>query len=663
MSTIYRKINDYQLSRANKIGNSSYLEDLTQLIKTVALNIDNGNYYCFGDEYYLENNFYEPNSSYEEFIKSFKNTFEIPSSDKIHILRGRAGVGKTLFFKNGVQILTRKQHREKYIPLCVDFKNIDSKKSITFYTELIYRNINMNAIDCIRRLGLDEYKRFNQDYNDYCGSLDKTPYARLFPIMYFCKYIYNKYKKPCIIVFDNIDLSCVETQRKVFKATSIVFEKLNDFMEDQNAKNYYRVYFAMRPETFLHSEETPLGEVINFPLPNIQAICLEIIKKTLRDIANDFDNIQKIKCEVTYCSVINNEMITARSYSDVADYFINIFNHFFNEIWVNPEIIERLGTNEDFHCNIVNYNVRSFLTFLADTIYNGGFKPLTKDFNSTNNYYSVFDYIEMIIKGRWITHPGNKYIDGEGSNKAPIVFNVFDTNLWDNTQNNKIKHFMLNIRILQFFYLYAKDEEITYDHLENNLKSFFKKNHIKRAVQELTFVRILYSFYEGDQNIASKQKWDEVQIEGNTKLYLSPTGKFYIEKFISEFEYLYQMSLSSLMPSEYVDKLSDCWKTEKELSVLYFLKGIFSIIKENIDSYNENVLEDFKYIFCKDDEIGCRPFRRMLNSFVNVMRKKIQRAENKGTRSLEKLKKILDRAEELHEQAITYFVEKLGDEI
>ena len=96
----------------------------------------------------------------------------------------------------------------------------------------------------------------------------------------------------------------------------------------------------------------------------------------------------------------------------------------------------------------------------------------------------------MLIRGGWIAHPGNKYIDGEGGNKAPIVFNVFDTCLWDGPQENKIKHFMLYIRILQYYYFF-KDEEVSYYDLKIHLKHDFQESHIKLGVQSLTFVRIL----------------------------------------------------------------------------------------------------------------------------------------------------------------------------
>ena len=79
-------------------------------------------------------------------------------------------------------------------------------------------------------------------------------------------------------------------------------------------------------------------------------------------------------------------------------------------------------------------------------------------------------------------------------------------------------------------------------------------------------------FYQGDTNISSIDNWKDVIIDEDTKLQISPTGKFYIQNLICEFEYLYQMALSSLLPQNYVKELSKCWSTEKELSLsLLFL--------------------------------------------------------------------------------------------
>ena len=668
MDVIYEQILNFKIRSAKKMYNSSYLEDLTGLMAKATSRIDSGENYYFDSNYYLDNISTEQNSNYEDFIKLFKNSFEYSTSNKVTIIRGKAGVGKTLFFNKGIQLLIRDktQHEENYIKLGVDFENIDAKKDVSFYTEFIYKKLRSNAIFAIRQLGDDIFKEFNAKYNDFCGTIEDTEQAKMYPIMYFCKYIYKTYKKPCIIILDNIDLACVNTQRNVFRATSIVCKEFYEFMSAFNAKNIYRIYFAIRPETTLRKNEMDIGEVINFPLPNIQAICLETIKTSLLDTAKEFDQNERLKCEVTYYSIITGEKITAKTFSDVAVYFNKIFDHYLNNLWSDTEHITRLGTNQEFHCNISNYNVRTFLEFLIDTLSNGGFKPLTKEFNNRDYalFYSVFDYIEMIIRGRWTTHPGNKHIDGEGGNKAPIIFNMFESSLWTNTQESKIRHFMLYIRVLQYFNMCSDDAKVTYGQLLEQLSHFFDKKHLENAVKELVFVRILYSSNEGEENIASKQSWTEVEINENTLLYLSTTGKFYLEKLICEFEYLYQMSLSSIMPSCYVKELLNCWHNEKELTVLRFIQGMFGILKINLESYDDaNVLHLFKEIFCQDDELNCKLYRRILNSFIMVMKRKIQKAKAIDANSFEKLNNILEEAEILQKDAQDFFIKMLGEEI
>lgn len=627
-------------------------------------------HYFFGDEFYLKS-FDEQKSevSFKHFSELFINSYKHESQGQIHIIRGRAGVEKTQFFKRGVQYLIRSEGeiKKEYIPLGVDFKNIDCGKNIKFYIDSIYEILEENAKDAIKMLGRETYIKFKEE-NKYLYSDDDIPWSKLFPNMFFCREIYNTYNQPCIIVFDNIDLADMETQINVFKATANVCQKLKDIMSHNKLGNKYCIYYVTRPETKVQTGEFRIGEVINFPLPNVLNICLSIIKDVIFNIAKKFDEQEKIKCEVECYDIVENKKVSLTTYFDVATYFNNILEYYLRNLWdLDNDIINRLGTSEDFHCNIVNYNVRAFLSFFADTLSNGGFKPFTKEFNETMYFgnYTVFNYIEMLICGKWLVHPGNKLIDPEGGNKAPIVFNIFDTSIWNDNQTVKVRHFMLYIRILQYFTLCSYGEEIFYSDFKKKLCSFFDEEYILKATKKLIYVRILYSLSEGDTNIVSKQHWKHVVVEDTTRLSLSPTGKFYIEKLICEFEYLYQMALSSLMPIKYVDELknNNNWKYEKELTVLRFLDGVFLILKKNLDSYDEDTLRSFKELFSQDNENGCKPFRRMLSAFIEVMRRKVKRAENNELTSSSKLRNILEVASELEHKATYYFESKLGEEI
>jgi hypothetical protein len=170
---------------------------------------------------------------------------------------------------------------------------------------------------------------------------------------------------------------------------------------------------------------------------------------------------------------------------------------------------------------------------------------------------------------------------------------------------------------------------------------------------------MLYSFFEGDKVIEDKENFKEIIIEDDIPLRLTQSGIFYIEKMIYEFEYLYQMALSSLMLSEYVDELSNCYQFEKELTVLRFLESIFKMLKIDIENVDENRLRHFRDLFYHDNK-NCKPYRKMLKAFVSVMNNKVQRADQKESKDLNKLRDLLKSAKELEREAVDYFLLKIG---
>ena len=662
MDVRFNQIFDFQFRQAVKLENSYYLEDFTGLLERVASNIDDESNYYWGKDFYVEDIEQEPNCSYNDFIKSFKNSFEYGSYRKINVVRGRAGIGKSLFFKTGIKKLLKNfnDSNDNYINLVVDFRNIDNDEKIQFYTKWIYAELEKLAIDCIRILGNETYRKFEGAHVEF-GNKYKTPHTDFFPLKYFCEEIYKKYHKPCVIVFDNIDLASITTQENVFNATVNICNIFSDFMKIYCPWDCYRVYFVMRPETELRYNEGRVGEAINFPLPNILNIMLATMNKALMKAAEEFDNERKLPCRVICADVISSEekYLLLESYTAVAKYFYKILDYYLRDLWdSNSQTVERLGKSEEFHCNIANYNVRTFLKFLADTISNGGFKPFTKEFNQKQGfkYYNIYDYIEMLIRGRWFVHPGNKHVNGEGGNKAPIVFNLFDTSLYGNREKDKVRHFMLNIRILQYFFLYSENFVVCYEDMEQSLSNFFDVEYIEKATKKLIHIHFLYSYKDGDSGISYRSSWKDVQIIKDAKYNLSPSGRFYLEKFGYEFEYLFQMGLSSLMCDSYVAEMKLCWKTEKELIVFCFLKSIFEIIKINISEYDPEKLRVFKELFYDIDQMpGSQPFRRMVKGFISVMNNKVQRAENKDTDSIGKLKAMLNEAIVFESEVKCYF--------
>ena len=188
MKNKYSQIHDFRYKRVRKMENSLYLEDLTGLLAQVASGIDDEKYYFFGDEYYLNEHEKEPNSDYKRFIESFKSTFSNSSGGKINIIRGRAGIGKSLFFQKGVQQLidNKTVQCNTYIHMGVDFKNIDNDKDVSYYMQWIYHGLCRNAIDNIRMLGEKRYHVFDEEYIRF-GNTYETPHTFLFPLKFFCE--------------------------------------------------------------------------------------------------------------------------------------------------------------------------------------------------------------------------------------------------------------------------------------------------------------------------------------------------------------------------------------------------------------------------------------------------------------------------------------------
>lgn len=98
------------------------------------------------------------------------------------------------------------------------------------------------------------------------------------------------------------------------------------------------------------------------------------------------------------------------------------------------------------------------------------------------------------------------------------------------------------------------------------------------------------------------------------------------------------------------------------MTVFYFLKSIFEIIKINISEYTRENLEQFKNQFYNVDDPHCsRPFRRMIDGFICVMQNKVKSAEKWDTGRASKLANILTEAQDFKKEVEGYFATTLGE--
>ena len=517
---------------------------------------------------------------------------------------------------------------------------------------------------------MGEFEKQRQTFQG-TGDSKLTPFAKLFAVMYFCKEVFQKYHQPAIITFDNIDLSCEETQKTIRYAVLSVHSELIKLAESKKLMKAFRIFFVARPDFLMVSAEEKMDR-INFPLPNILNITLDYLESVVIEAANELDN-EKGGLGYTWGlnSIIDESRFTVEKHICVANYFIKIIRHYLANIWDSrPDIVDRLGSSQEFHCLLVNYNVRTFMSFLSHTLKDGGFSPFSKDFEERRGgpHYNVYEYLEMLIRGMWEMHPGNWAINKEGNNRAPIVFNVFDTTMMNEAVEIQVKHFMLNIRIMQWFYStdsYGRE----YGSVENKRSGmvlFFDKDLIKAATQKLIQVGILYSKVEGERCIRSKREASEVIINSDSRLSLSDMGEFYLDRLICEFEYLYQMALSSLMLTKQVEHLErhKAYLNEKEEVVCCFLESIFAILGENYESYSDNGKEVYHKEFLESKAKAGQLYIRMIETFLKAMTGKINRALRNKNKAEHQERHSIDRSREKSEKfaKIVARAEKLKDE-
>jgi len=667
----FTKINEFDAEQsAPRLNLEMYLEGIgiRDFLFMVALKLDSYDKIFFEEQFYPSQLSKKHNTSFSRFVSEFEQEFVYGTGEKINYVIGIPGIGKSLFFSKGIKSLFNSKTKvvgQLYQEYCVHFKNIDQKMGIEFYKTYIYQKLKENAIDMLRsnRGHFEEFLKQYKQYTDTIELLGETPHSQLFPTMYFCKHIHEKFGQPAIITFDDIDLSCETTQENIRNAVARVHDELCNLLKSVGGLCWFRIFFVMRPETTMNTIEEKKGRRINFPYPDVLRITLAKLKAAVKETTRELGEMHYSfgSSTLTLESIIDRSAIVCNGVDDVANYFINIMEHLLLNEWDRPDVLDRLGTNQEFHCHLVNYNVRTFFSFLADTLKDGGFKPFTERFISNpDSIYTIFDYLEMLMRGRWVMHPGNQKVSKEGRNFAPLVYNVFSivNSGYSGTIDIQVKHFMLNIRIMQLFYYIATDYEVEYSEICEILELFFDKEKIRDATKKMIQVGILYSPVEGEKSIRSKKKHKEIELNDDSCITISDMGRFYLERLICEFEYLYQMALSSLMLSRHVETVRER-AYEKEEVVYYFLDSIYHIKQINFNFYNDKQKETYrKYFFRSDDKAG-QIYIRMIKTFILAIDAKLKRAESISYVSrVEKLSKLSTRAKDLHELAINSFLIK-----
>ena len=102
-----------------------------------------------------------------------------------------------------------------------------------------------------------------------------------------------------------------------------------------------------------------LREIV-FPFPNLAKIFVDGFAIHLEK--------ESMKVEDHYSFTLYFDDIEVHSISELVDYVVRLVNSSFQKLiheWNEDYIAERFSSFAEFHSNIVNYNIRKFLSFIG----------------------------------------------------------------------------------------------------------------------------------------------------------------------------------------------------------------------------------------------------------------------------------------------------------
>jgi len=624
---------------------SDYIDEACKRIDGVSL-------YEFDESYYDE-------TEYKRFIHDISRVFNINAhirtvDEHIQLLSGEAGIGKTMFLKEGIEKIVDDTHLQK-AEVYVDFRDVDEQKDISYYEKKIYQSI-LEQISIISKDN-DAMVAYKSDF---------VPTYLQF-ITKYCARVNNEYNLPLVIVIDNIDLCHHDTQRSVLRAVRKLNDQFSSFITQREKEYKFRIMLSIRPETnTFFKNELGNADVIDFPHPKVTKIYEMVIRKGLETIIEEEGNVE--------ISFYFDGRTTGKpdlpDLKALANYIIDKTIKRYFSYWddrTNPGNYDVYNNIDTFHNYIVNFNIRRILNFFAKSLKNGGFRPF-RNTNSEDRNYNFYDHLNFLICGSHDFHPGNHMMDGEGFyHRSPIVMNLFDMDPWRNTPDY-LKNYFIYVRIVQYIELNGHDGGTSVRGLDlfEHLKCFFEPDAIFTALRRLVFADLIKETELGVRNIAFQNTADDIPINEDTIAGIAfstdqyDTAKTYFSFLLVEFQYIANMAVTVPMYLDEEDEIVQKHLTEysscrretsrihkycsanRERIAYIFLTSMFNVLKENIASYrnDENKFTSFAELFIVEnsdsDGIILKPWRRMVDNYIRTINEKIEY----GTYSNDKMEEL-----------------------
>ena len=626
---------------------------LSDFIDYVCKSIDGVSLYKFDESFYETDGF-------DEFKRIITNACSLehysePRDEHLVILSGEAGIGKTLFFREGIKVLLHDETITESM-LIINMRNINEQAND--YTEEFYEDL------------LTEIT-FKMDSSIKC----ETEYDYIRAIAEFGEEVNRTKHRPLIIVVDNMDLCEFETQRETIRTIRLIRERLNSYVDTIAPDLKFVIFLAVRPETYIRNE-LAYDDNCLFPHPKVSRIYEHVIKDAFDKAFNHFGN-KEINLR------IESENLLLPDISALIDYFVERTVTQYIDYW---KIFEgsptfKFGTIDSFHNYLVNFNIRRILNFFAKTLKNGGFRPLRYDDAETNRY-GFYDHLNYLICGAHTFHPGNSKMDGEGfHSRSPIIMNLFDMEPWMN-ENKANRNYFIFLRIIQYIEIKGRNGDVKVPGVElvNDLSSYFDREDIIIAIKKLLFADIIKETRCGVRNIAQQNSYRDIRIDDATldimrfETSLMDAAKVYFASLITEFEYIANMAVSiplyldnsNPIVQEHLKESSvskrrriEYCKSNRERLGYLFLLSMLNVLKSNIGQYETlGVLSDFSEIFIEKDttvELSnmYKPWTQMIKNYIETLERKIRFGTHSASKKAE-LQKLLSAAKELEMQGTAY---------
>ncbi len=619
----------YQLLKTEEIKTTKlsdgYEPEIKSAIDFFAYKIED--LYEYNEELYNK-------KEYNDFNLSIKNTADYGNNSRITVVKGAAGIGKTTFFKKGLSKALGVS--EEFTACVIDVKEFAENRDIDYYKDKILKNLDDTVFPIVDG-------EFSEEFNDTMMGkninnildINKRVFA------FFCKAYNDKYKTPVYIIIDNIDLCSRKTQIGVVNATFAVKTSLVNttraYSKSLKSDLRFCIIITKRPDTHFPDELGSFNNVM-FPKPNIIKIYEFLLKKGVKET---------LKTKDDYDINLTVEQKEYKKFSDLLNAYIEMLLNTIMSSWQDNHIIRRFDSIENFHNLIITYNIRRFAKFIAETIRFGAIRQLNL---TVSEPYTIYEHIELLIRGAYDFHAGNKKMDGESFySRTPIIMHLFDFEDWQRKDNEYIiENYFVFVKILQYLEINSVNSNlsnVSYHEIKNYLLHFFDRKAIECAVQKLIYANIVNEENMGIRNLSSFEKWSKIDLSDEKNVQISlfkkSTSMFYLDYLVIEFEYLYNMAVSTpifiyndddfcnnfikkfSMKTDY-DSKTYFIRNNKEELVYVFLKSMYNVILKNLESY-ENKKEIFREVFRNGVALDymIKPYNRMLKNYISVLNGKI----------------------------------------